>query len=121
MSRETLAIVRAILGLAQGAALYLLYEAAEVKAWPATDAQVFAPLVLTAVFAPTLAAAGVGNLRLPTFAIWTAAATVIVAALGAYDIFHAPAAGLFAAGDGGNYGPLAGSMFWLRWKVLSGS
>jgi hypothetical protein len=99
MSRETLAIVRAILGLVQGAALYLLYEAAEVKAWPATDAQVFAPLVLTAVFVPTLAAAGLGNLRWPTFAIWIAAATVIVATLGAYDIFHAPAAGLFAPGS----------------------
>src|SRR5579871_22973 len=54
MSRETLAVVRTVLGLAQGAALYLLYNAADAKVWPAIDGQVFAPLALTAVFVPVL-------------------------------------------------------------------
>jgi hypothetical protein len=88
MSRESLAIIRAVVGLAQGAALYLLYNAFDTKIWPATDGQVFAPLVLTAVFVPTLAVAALGNLRLRTFATWIGIAIVIVAALGAYDIFR---------------------------------
>jgi hypothetical protein len=105
MSRESLAIVRAVLGLAQGAALYLLYHAGEANVWPATDGLAFAPLVLTAVFVPTLALAGLGNLRLRTLAIWIAAAIVIVPALGAYDIFHDPAGGVFDAAAGSRIAP----------------
>jgi hypothetical protein len=100
MPRETLAVVRTMLGLAQGAALYLLYHAADAKIWPATDGQVFAPLVLIAVFVPILAAAGLGNLRLRTLAIWIAAATIVTAGLGAYDIFHDPAGGVFDTATG---------------------
>lgn len=98
--RESLAVVRGALGLTQGAALYLLYNAADAKVWPATEEQLFAPLVLTAVFVPALAIAGLGNLRPRTFAIWISLATVIVAALGAYDIFHDPTGGLFGDGTG---------------------
>ena len=95
MSRESLAVARAILGLAQGAALYLLYNAADAKVWPATDGQVYAPLLLTSFFIPVVALAGLGNLRWRTFAIWIPAASIVVAALGAYDIFHDPTGGLF--------------------------
>jgi hypothetical protein len=90
MPREFLAIIRTILGLAQGAAFYLLYEAAEAKVLPATDELLFAPLGLTAVFIPVLAAAGLGNLRPRTFVMWISTATAIVSALGAYDIFRDP-------------------------------
>jgi hypothetical protein len=126
MSRESLAIIRAVVGLAQGAALYLLYHAAEAKIWPAMDGQVFAPLVLTAVFVPTLAVSGLGNLRLRTFVIWTAAAAVIVAALGAYDVFHDPA-GMSAAGPGPGRVPsfplwlaMAAGLFIAQALVVSG-
>jgi hypothetical protein len=105
MSRETLAVIRTVLGVAQGAALYLLYNAADEKVWPATDGQVFAPLVLTAVFVPVLAAGGLGNLRLRTLATWIAAAIVIVPALGAYDIFHDPAGGVFDSVTGSRIMP----------------
>jgi hypothetical protein len=97
MSRETLAVVRAVLGLAQGTALYLIYDAADAKVWPASDGLVFAPLVLTAVFVPLLAVAGAGNLRLRTFAAWIVAAAVIVPALGFYDLYHDPSGGVFDA------------------------
>jgi hypothetical protein len=100
MSREFLAVVRAVLGLAQGAALYLLYDAADAKVWPATDAQVFAPLVLSTVFVPTLATAALGNLRLRVLTIWIVAAIAIVSALGAYDIFHDPAGSMSGVGSG---------------------
>jgi hypothetical protein len=100
MSREILALIRASLGLAQGWALFLLYRASEGEFWPATDGQLFAPLVLTAVTVPLLAIAGAGNLRLRAFAIWIAAAAVIVAALGAYDLFSDPAGGMFRRAAG---------------------
>jgi hypothetical protein len=95
MSRETLAVIRAILGLAQGGGIYLLYEAADLRIWPATDGLVFAPLMLTAAFIPFLAAAGAGNLRLRTFVFWIVAAAVIVPALGVYNLYHDPAGGVF--------------------------
>jgi hypothetical protein len=94
MLRESLAVIRAAVGVAQGAVLYLLYNAADEQIWPATDAQLFAALVLTAVFLPTLAAVGLGNLRLRSFVIWIAAATVTVAGLGAYDAIHDPTGGM---------------------------
>lgn len=100
MSRQSLAAVRALSGLAQGAALYLLYEAAASRAWPASNDQVFAPLVLTTSLVPVLLVAGLGSLRLRTLAVWITAATLIVAALGVYDIFHAPETGLFGPGRG---------------------
>jgi hypothetical protein len=94
MSREILAAVRAVLGLAQGGAIYLLYIAGEAKVWPSTDGLVFGPLMMAMVFVPLLAVAGVGNLRLRTFAIWIAAAAVIVPALGFYDLYRDPGGGV---------------------------
>ena len=43
--------------VAQGAALFLLYEAATQKAWPATDGEIFAPLLAVALFVPTVVVA----------------------------------------------------------------
>jgi hypothetical protein len=95
MSREILAVVRAVLGLAQGAAIYLLFRADGARVWPATDDMVFGPLMMAVVFIPVLAVAAPGNLRLRTFAIWIAAAAVIVPALGVYDLWHDPDGGIF--------------------------
>src|SRR5262249_56085946 len=97
MSRESLAVIRVAVGLAEGAVLYLVYDAFDAKSWPATEGLLFAPLVLTAVVLPTLAVAALGNLRLRAFAIWVGVAIVIVAALGAYDIFHDPVGGGISA------------------------
>jgi hypothetical protein len=102
MSREILAAVRAVLGLAQGAAIYLLYIAAEAKVWPSTDGLAFGPLMMAAAFIPLLAVAGAGNLRLRTFAIWIVIAAVIVPALGFYDLYRDPAGGVL---DGITIGP----------------
>src|SRR5262249_27037596 len=95
MSRESMALVRALVGLAQGAALYLLYYAADAKVWPATDAETFAPLALIAFFIPILGVAGLGNLRLRTLAIWLGIATLIVGALGIFDIHVDPSGGVY--------------------------
>src|SRR5215470_2945490 len=93
MTDKSLAVTRAVIGLAQGAALYLLCVAFDIKIWPVTKGLLFAPLVLVVVFVPSLAAAGLGNLRRRAFAIWIAAAIVVLAVLGAYDIFHDPNGG----------------------------
>lgn len=86
---RAIAVVRAVIGLLQGLALYLIYLAYDAEAWPATNGLVFAPLLLIALFIPLVVSQALGTLRFRTLAIWTAAATVIVASLAFYDIWHA--------------------------------
>jgi hypothetical protein len=50
--RESLALARAGIGLAQGLAIYFLYYSSEAKTWPANDG---APLLLVSVFVPIIA------------------------------------------------------------------
>ena len=90
MQAHWLALVRTAVGLLQGLALYLLYEAVEGKTWPATDGLVFAPAVLVAAFVPTMVIAGIGNLRARTLVIWTLVAIVVCAGAGFFDISRAP-------------------------------
>ena len=52
MTLQRIAITRAATGLAQGFALYFLYRATEAKLWPATDPQLFSPLLMVSVFVP---------------------------------------------------------------------
>jgi hypothetical protein len=88
----SLPLIRAAIGLAQGIVLYFLYRAdAEVpKLWPASDGIVFVPVVLVAVFIPTLAIAALGNMRISTFITWIAAATLVLLGIGIYDIYREP-------------------------------
>ena len=76
--------------MAQGLALYLLYNAHSAGGWPAIDGAVFAPLLLVSVFCPIVAVAGLGNLRTRSLVIWILLATAIVAGLAAYDIIRDP-------------------------------
>jgi hypothetical protein len=103
MTRAPLAITRALIGVAQGAALYFLYAALEAKTWPATVPELFAPLVLTTTLVPVIAIAGLGNLRPRTFAVWTVAAAILLVGLAAYDILRGDTAptglGTFVASD----------------------
>jgi hypothetical protein len=87
-TRAPLAITRAAIGVAQGAALYFLYTTLEAKTWPATAPELFAPLLLTMTLVPLIAIAGLGNLRPRTFAVWTVAAAVLLVGLAAYDILR---------------------------------
>src|SRR5262245_28998091 len=89
LSLRTVGIARLAIGGLQGLALYLLYVAYDGPIWPATNGFVFAPVLLIALFIPLLVSQALGNLRPRTFAIWAAAATVIVSGLGVYDIWHA--------------------------------
>jgi hypothetical protein len=87
---QTIGIARAVIGLAQGFALYLLYLAFEAKTWLATDGLVFAPLLALAFFVPVLFAGSIGNMRLRTIAISTVIATIVCAGLAGYDILRDP-------------------------------
>ncbi|MBV8977987.1 MAG: DUF4153 domain-containing protein [Alphaproteobacteria bacterium] len=82
--------VRLALGLAQGAALYFLYDAYDGHSWPATDGYLFAPLLMLAVLAPLLVMQGAGNLRALTLVLWTAVAGAIIWSLAWYDIWRWP-------------------------------
>src|SRR5580704_6997111 len=86
-------IVRGAVALAQGVALYRLYQAYDAHSWPATDGLFFAPLLLVAVFVPTLVVVGLGDLRGRTLVAWAVGATALLAGLGAYDIFRDPITG----------------------------
>lgn len=106
---RSIAWVRASVGLAQGIALYLLYRAAEMKGWPATEPHTFAALLAVAVFIPIAVVAGLGNVRPRTLAAWAAVAAASCAGLAVYDIFREP---LLGAG-GRPSGILPAPVLWL--------
>ena len=60
-SARTTTAIRLGVGLLQGLALFLLHHAENVKAWPATQPLVFAPLVLVALAVPFVILAGIAK------------------------------------------------------------
>jgi hypothetical protein len=93
MTLQSTALARVAVGLMQGIALYLLQQALESKAWPATEGLIFAPLLVVAMFVPIIVVVGLGNMRLGTLAAWTAVATAVCAGLAMYNIFRDPTGG----------------------------
>jgi hypothetical protein len=89
--------IRLAIGLLQGVALLMLYQASEQKAWPATDGFAFAPLATVATFVPLIVISALGHLRLQTLLAWTVIATLLCAGLAAYDIFRDPISVVAAA------------------------
>ena len=59
----SVAIFRIVLGLAQGLALYLLYRASDDHSWPATQPQLFAPLLMVALLIPIGVSQAAGRIR----------------------------------------------------------
>lgn len=86
-----LAVTRIGVGLVQGGLLWWLYNAADTTgsrelAWPATEPQLFGPLLLVALYLPFVLLAGVGRIRVVTLAVWTAIAAAALALLGWHDV-----------------------------------
>jgi hypothetical protein len=77
--------LRMAIGLAQGIALYLLYRAATAHAWPATEPMLFAALAAVGVLGPSLLVSSLGHMPGRRSALWVLSASVIAAALAAYD------------------------------------
>ena len=70
----------------QGLALYGLTFAAEApRGWPATQPQLFAPLLLLAAYLPVVINVGLGQLTRRRLAIWGAAAAIVIALIGWTD------------------------------------
>jgi hypothetical protein len=75
---------RLAIGLAQGFAFYLLFHTRATDAWPGHDPFLFDAIALPLLFVPWALMAGLGRIALPVLAVFTAAATVLLAALGWY-------------------------------------
>ncbi len=92
------AIARLVIGFVQGLCLWALFRAwgeggdDAIKVWPATEPQLFGPLVLVCAFLPIVLLAGVGKLRLRTLAIWGGVAGIALALLAWHDIARQSAA-----------------------------
>jgi hypothetical protein len=81
---------RLAIGLAQGLALYLLFRALEDKRWPATQPALLAALGLVWAYAPLIVLSELGRVRRLTLIVWTASATLLLAAMAAHDIVREP-------------------------------
>lgn len=93
--------VRLAIGLAQGAALWWLYQSVEALGWlcddarpgacptikwPATVPELFGPLSMILVMVPVVMLAGAGRMRPLTLALWVLAATAFLALLGWHGV-----------------------------------
>jgi hypothetical protein len=80
--------MRLATGLLQGVLLYFLYVSTKTASWPATNAHVFAPLMLVFLFVPVLLVSGLGHLNAKRIFVWALVASVVSVALGFYDIWR---------------------------------
>lgn len=87
VSRAT-AGTRVLIGLLQGLALYLIYQAAENGVWNAGNSGLFAALLLVAAIAPGLAISGLGHIPVRSLLRWLLPAALVLALLGFYDIWR---------------------------------
>jgi hypothetical protein len=85
------------IGLVQGFALLILYQAFDDKTWPATDGLVFGPLVTVAAAIPLLVISGLGNIRPRGLIIWAVVATIGCVAFGIYGIVSDPVVAQYGA------------------------
>ncbi|GAB2999323.1 DUF4153 domain-containing protein [Arenimonas maotaiensis] len=79
---------RVLIGLLQGLALYLIYQAAENGIWNAGNSGLFAALLLVAAIAPGLAISGLGHIPGRSLLRWLLPAALVLALLGFYDIWR---------------------------------
>jgi hypothetical protein len=84
-------ILRVIVSLLQGLALWALYEGTRSTDHAAVDGALAAGLL----FAPTVAIAGLGALRWRTLVLWSAAAALLCLALGYHAVDRDAATGSF--------------------------
>ncbi len=95
---------RLAIGLTQGLVLYFLYMAMDSGTWPAGNGLVFAPLLFLALYIPPLKLVSLGNMRLTTLVVWMSIASIVVAGLAWYDIWHEPSLDQWVT-RAGHWGP----------------
>jgi hypothetical protein len=90
-------LIRLGVGLVQGLALLILYQAFDDKTWPATDGLVFGPLVTVTAAIPLLVISGLGNIRPRGLIIWAVVATIGCVGFGIYGIVSDPVVAQYGA------------------------
>ena len=86
---QKLFLTRLVIGLAQGAVLYLLYQARESEVWPATQGLVFSPLLLVFIFIPLLLNQALGEMPVPRALRWAGIAATVLLGLALFDNWSA--------------------------------
>ncbi|MEY3517119.1 MAG: hypothetical protein RIS67_1336, partial [Pseudomonadota bacterium] len=79
---------RLLIGVLQGLALYLIYQAAESGLWVAGNSALFAPLLLVMTLLPVLLISALGHMPSRTLWRWLVPAAAVLALLGFYDIWR---------------------------------
>ncbi|OYW37057.1 MAG: DUF4153 domain-containing protein [Brevundimonas sp. 12-68-7] len=87
-SGRMVALARLGIGLAQGIVLYLLMRTTEGDGatWSSRNPELFAAMLLPALFLPPVLLAGVGRLRIAILAAWAGVAATVLAGLAWHDI-----------------------------------
>ena len=80
-SARAAAVTRLAIGLLQGVLLFLLQQADESKAWPATQPILYAPLLVCALMVPMIPLAALSAMRRTPLIVWTLAAAALTAIL----------------------------------------
>jgi hypothetical protein len=83
-----LEVQRAGIGLLQGGLLLLLVRAANAGTWPESLNLLHAPLLLAALFVPIVALCALDKLSPRPLVLWLGAVTLVILALGAYDVYR---------------------------------
>jgi hypothetical protein len=79
---------RLLVGLLQGLALFLIYQAAENKLWTTGNSGLFAALLLACTIVPVLLVSALGYFPYRTLWRWLLPAATVLALLGFYDIWR---------------------------------
>lgn len=85
---RSVARTRLLVGLLQGLALYLIYQAAENKLWTAGNSGLYSALLMVLIIAPVLLVSGLGHMPAKTLWRWLLPAAAVLALLGYYDIWR---------------------------------
>ncbi|KQQ39962.1 hypothetical protein ASF61_03880 [Duganella sp. Leaf126] len=84
--------LRLATGLVQGVLLYLLYRAATIAIWPATEPFVFLPLFLLVLLLPVVFIASLGHMTSRNVARWTAAAGAVLLIMALHEAWRSAGA-----------------------------
>jgi hypothetical protein len=85
---RSIAGIRLLVGLLQGLALFLIYQAGENKLWTEDNSGFYSAMLLVFIIVPVLLVSGLGHMSSKTLWRWLVSATVVLALLGFYDIWR---------------------------------
>ena len=85
---RSVAGARLLIGLLQGLALFLIYQADQNKLWTADNSGLFAALLLALTIGPVLLISGLGHMPTKTLWRWLLPAMALLALIGFYDIWR---------------------------------